>query len=385
VDVTELAERLASRNEKVRSLARARLPKTPPPEARPALADLLGHPFGSVVKDALRLLSALAEPSCIPKLEEFIGRDDRFELVWLARNALAVAQGETERRPADGRTRQVAYGADLVAEGILWSFARAGDRDRRTRVALPGVDGVDGLVLVAMPSFHPELLVTVTGDEVAVWFAHDSYWKAVVDDGMWPAGGSRLLVSSDPSIAAGLRELIAEGFEAQEAGVVVDGLRIGGYRIDAGNRTVLPVRPMLGPLVTGIDTVRTLGMRAATDESSYRSLADLAGYVGAPLDVSFTTVPVPAVELSGRCDREGFTRAGRRSDVSSPSSSILRTSGSSHPPFATISSSWSPHSGSTRCSRQRTRTTPQRNSAPSGMPTWSRRSRRSGPPSACWR
>ncbi len=84
---------------------------------------------------------------------------------------------------------------------------------------------------------------------------------------------------------------------------------MGGYVIDAGARTALPERPTLGSLVTVVDMVRTLGMRAAKDEGSYRSLADLAGYVGAPLDVSSTTIPMPAVELSGRCDLEGFTRA----------------------------------------------------------------------------
>ncbi len=153
MDVTELAARLASRDERVRTLASERLLAAPPMQASPALSDLLSHEFGSVVAQALRLLGALAVPSCVPKLEEFIERDDRFELVWLARYALSVAQGEAEPRPADGRTRQVAYGADLIATGILWSLVRAEDRAWKTRVKVPGVDGVDGVVLVGMPSF----------------------------------------------------------------------------------------------------------------------------------------------------------------------------------------------------------------------------------------
>ena len=309
MDVSELAARLASKDEKVRALARKRLLATPSSEAGPALADLLSHPFGSVVRDSLRLLGALAVPSCIPRLEEFIERDGRFELVWLARHALIVAQGEAAPRPADGRTRRDAYGADLVATGILWGLVRTEDREWTARAKVPGVNGVDGVVLVAMPSFHDEFLVTITATEVAVWFGHGSYWKAANEDSMWPAGGYRLLVSDDRSIAEDLAALVAAGFDSEDGGVVIDGLRVGGYVVDAGQRTALSERPMLGSLVRAVDTIRTLGMHAAKDEGSYRSLADLAGYVGAPPDVSSTTVPVPAVELSGRCDAEGFARA----------------------------------------------------------------------------
>lgn len=283
--IERLVASLESSDESVRRRAFDRLARSDDPRVVGALLPLLGSRFGFVVKQALELLCAKGDPSARSALEEFAATDTRFDLVWLARYGVSVVDGEVEAVVPGSAQRRRAYGADLVREAITWS-----EREKAPS---------DGWEVVMMPSFHPEMLVTVGRDDAHVWLSHSSIWQGIETNDGLPASSDRRMLTDDRDVLDQMRSLLSDGLMIASRSVQLDGLRLGGFRVAGGARSQLPTLPAQGALLEFVRLVRSVGIATSASFGAYATFRDLGTYVDAGLEIAVVSEPLRALSLSG--------------------------------------------------------------------------------------
>jgi hypothetical protein len=235
------------------------------PGAGAEVADLLlDDPGAAVAGDVLDLLGELADPATGEVLRWFADGDDRFELVWRARHALDAIAGLV----APGRSDPGTRGARYVVEALTWR--------NPPQWAVPG-PALDGWAVTVSPTFHPDLLLTLTATEVSVRRSHRSLHGPFRDAGSWNPSVSRIVMATGPEVIGRLHDRALTGFaEDVDRRPWRDGIALGGFRYERGEVRELPRRQLAGgPLLDLVATVRTLGLEAAPDESFRAALRDL--------------------------------------------------------------------------------------------------------------
>jgi hypothetical protein len=236
---------------------------------------LLEDPGGAVAGDILDLLGELADPAADEVLRWFADGDDRFELVWRARHALDASAGLVAPGRSDPVTRLGGtHGARYLVEAMTWRAP--------THWSTPG-PALDGWTVTMSPTFHPELLLTLTAAEASVRCSRRSLSGPFGGGDGWNPSVSRIVVATDPAVIGRLHDRAVTGF-AEETGDRSwrDGLVLGGLRYEGGEARELPLRQLTGgPLLDLVATARTLALAAATDASDTDALRDLGAYLRA--------------------------------------------------------------------------------------------------------
>lgn len=283
--VDRLVAALESTDASVRQRAFDRLGRTDDPRVVGAILPLLDSRLGFVVKQALQLLCATGDPAARPALQRFAETDRRFDLVWMARHGVSVIDGEAEPAVPGSAHRRREYGPDLVHEAITWS----------ERGEVPS----DGWEVVMMPSFHPEMVVTVGPREARVWLSRSSIWQSIETNGDIPASADHRVLTVDRDVLDEMGSLLARGFAMTSPSVHVDGLQLGGFRVAGGERSQLPALPTHGALLEFVRLVRSIGIATSASFGDYASFRDLGTYVSAGLETAVVSEPFRAMVLSG--------------------------------------------------------------------------------------
>jgi len=304
VNTDALISHLRSPNEDVRRRASAQLAKSTDPAAHAKVADLLADPWASVTAAAVDILCDLAAPSTADALQQFADEDDRFDLVWRAHHALDAIEGRIPPGRPKAADMMRAYSPEFVVDALTWRHP--------DDWSVPGSD-LDGWIIAVLPSFHPELLLVITDREVAIWFGQHSLWESIEEHGRWYPSAYRMVLTEDVSIVEEFTALATAGFDGADDAFGADGLTLGGWRLETGDRHRLP-RTWLsgGPLAELLTTMRTLGMEAARHELKFDPLQDLGTYLGVTSELAVTDFPVSAMSLSGRCDLVAFDQMTAR-------------------------------------------------------------------------
>jgi hypothetical protein len=268
------------------------------------LISLVEGKYGFVTNQALELLAARPDPSAIEALERFSAGDNRFDLVWLARHALSVIRGDAPSGIPTDSTRSRAYGPNVVYESLTW--------DHRNTNDFPAARG-DELVVIVMPSFHVEMLVTIGPTDARVWIGHESIWRSINSGSGFPSGSRVSVLTTDSGELAELTQLASDGFD-HPRGLGLDGVQFG--RIRYGNTEQVETASWQNPrLIEFLALVRSLGLARSQHFMEFEAFENLGGYVDVELEVSQTDFPLRAVRLSGRCSENSWVEFERQYNV----------------------------------------------------------------------
>jgi hypothetical protein len=291
VSIDSLIGGLASKDQRVRASAFRLLAKRKDPQTVHRLIELLDDSYGYVVDQVLDLLCTVESSAQIDRLERFVNEDRRFDLVWKARRAIEVAKGlRNPVQPGVG-DRQETYSPKLIFELLTWrenSFPE------------------DGLVLVVMPSFHPEFLIVLGESEIRIRTTHTQVWTSISKGEPFEEGHFEYLVPVSKAGLKGFREAIHHAYAvAPDTGISLDGIGFGGFVIEEGTpRSAGDGSRSL--LLALLSDVRGLVMSTVDGYEGFHSMRALGTY----LDTGFESVsldfPVSAVELSGRLQEQDW-------------------------------------------------------------------------------
>ena len=235
----ELISALSSRDTSARRAAATGLENSSEPDVPAALIGALESAYGHVVRQAVEILTARADPAALVPLQDFVASSSAFDNVVRARLAIDAILGVGERRRPTAADFSRLYGPMLVLESLTWSEHRAEGNS-----FLEG----DDLVVVVMPSFHPELAVSFSDDRAVLWLRHDSLWRTI-QSGAFGATGVSSVLTEDPSEMDLLRRLAAQGLDEPHGGVGIDGVVFGGLRRVGGDTVEFPGRSGRGRLL----------------------------------------------------------------------------------------------------------------------------------------
>ncbi|HAP75784.1 MAG TPA: hypothetical protein DCR14_06840 [Acidimicrobiaceae bacterium] len=310
ISASALVEALLSQETAEREAAAAELERSSDPDVPSVLVDALTSKYGYVVRQALDLLAGRADPAALEPLREFERSNPHFDHVVRARVAIDAIEGRGYRRRPSSADFYRLYGSALVLESLTWTECRGSGS--------PLPDDAD-LAVVISPSFHPELAVSFSGDQVDLWLRHDSLWQTMQTDSFGATGARRVLTTNRSDVGR-LRRLAEQGLEEPETERALDGVRFGGLVRMGGEIVELASRNGGVDLSEFLFVTRQIGMASAEAYWEYELLRELGGYIGVGLEVLETSRPMRAVSIAGRCDSEAWNgfeaaRVGRRYHV----------------------------------------------------------------------